>query len=170
MPDSRLIAIDPSLRATGYAVMESNGRVHTALEYGVIRNAAALRSSTCLVAIHEKIRDLLARWQPTAMAIESVIYVQSHRTAIALGAARGSAILAAAQVGLSIYEYPPKRVKQAVVGVGSAQKTQVAFMVRATLRLTETPGADAADALAIGITHFQTAQTARLRNQSHESI
>ena len=170
MPDFRIIAIDPSLRGTGYAVLESNGRRHAALEYGVIRNVATLRFSSCLVAIHGRIRELLGKWQPSAMAIESVIYVQSHRTAIALGAARGSAILAAAQAGLPIHEYPPKRIKQAVVGVGGAQKDQVAFMVRALLRLTETPPADAADALAIGLTHFQAAETAARRATPHESI
>ena len=167
MPDSRLIAIDPSLRATGFAVLETNGRLQTALEYGVIRNHPTLRTSGCLVAIHERVRDLIAKWRPTAMAIESIIYVQSYKTAIVLGAARGSAILAAAQAGLPIHEYPPKRVKQAVVGVGGAQKDQVAFMVRALLRLTETPPSDAADALAIGLTHLQTGN---LRSLPRETI
>ena len=161
MPDARLIAIDPSLRCTGYAVLESDGHRHSALDYGVIRNAAALPASSCLVAIHERVRALIEQWQPSAMAVESIIYVQSHQTAIVLGAARGCAILAAAQRGLPIHEYPPKRVKQAVVGVGSAQKQQVAFMVRALFGLTETPSPDAADALAIGLTHLQTAATAR---------
>jgi len=170
MPDTRLIAIDPSLRATGFAVLESDGRLHTALEYGVIRNVASLKQSGCLVAIHERVSELLAKWQPASMAIESIIYVQSHRTAITLGSARGAAILAAAQRGLPIHEYAPRRVKQAVVGVGSAQKSQIAFMVRAALRLTETPPPDAADALAIALTHLQTAQTAMRRPISHESI
>jgi crossover junction endodeoxyribonuclease RuvC len=85
-----------------------------------------------------------------------VIYVQSYATAIVLGAARGVAVLAAAQAGLSIHEYPPKRVKQAVVGKGAAAKEQVAFMVRALLGLTETPPSDAADAIAIGLTHLRT--------------
>jgi crossover junction endodeoxyribonuclease RuvC len=161
MPDTRLIAIDPSLRCTGYAVLESDGHRHTALDYGVIRNAAALPATSCLVTIHERVRALIEQWQPAAMAVESIIYVQSHQTAIVLGAARGCALLAAAQRGLPIHEYPPKRVKQAVVGVGSAQKQQVAFMVRALFRLTETPSPDAADALAIGLTHLQTAATAR---------
>jgi crossover junction endodeoxyribonuclease RuvC len=161
MPDTRLIAIDPSLRCTGYAVLESDGCRHTALDYGVIRNIASLPASGCLVAIHERVRDLIEQWQPAAMAVESIIYVQSHQTAIVLGAARGCAILAAAQRGLPIHEYPPKRVKQAVVGVGSAQKQQVAFMVRALFRLTETPSSDAADALAIGFAHLQTAASAR---------
>jgi crossover junction endodeoxyribonuclease RuvC len=161
MSETRLIAIDPSLRCTGYAVLESDGHRHTALDYGVIRNVAALPATSCLVAIHERVRALIEQWQPSAMAVESIIYVQSHQTAIVLGAARGCALLAAAQRGLPIHEYPPKRVKQAVVGVGSAQKQQVAFMVRALFRLTETPSPDAADALAIGLTHLQTAATAR---------
>ena len=69
-------------------------------------------------------------------------------------------MVAAAERGLPIYEYAPRRVKQSVVGKGGAQKEQVAFMVRALLGLTETPQADAADALAIGLTHFQSARTA----------
>ncbi len=170
MPEARLIAIDPSLRCSGYAVLASDGRKHRALDYGVIRNVASLRPSACLLAIHGRVRDLLAQWEPTALAIESVIYVQSYRTAIALGAARGCAILAAAQAGLPIHEYPPARVKQAVVGHGSAQKSQVAFMVRALLHLTETPSPDAADALAVGLTHLQAAQTATRRPLPHESI
>ena len=80
--------------------------------------------------------------------------MQSYKTAIVLGAARGAAIVAAAEHGLPIYEYPPRRVKQAVVGRGGADKQQVAFMVRALLELTETPPPDAADALAIGLAHF----------------
>ena len=81
--------------------------------------------------------------------------MQSHRTAITLGAARGAAILAAAERGIPVFEYSPREVKQAVVGRGSAEKTQVAFMVRALLGLTETPTPDAADALAIGLTHLR---------------
>lgn len=169
MPE-RLIAIDPSLRCTGYAVLETDGRRHIALDYGVIRNVATLKHSGCLLAIHERVTELLSKWQPATMAIESVIYAQSYKTAIVLGAARAAAILAAARRGLPIHEYAPKRIKQAVVGVGSAQKAQVAFMVRAALRLTETPPPDAADALAIGLTHLQAAQTAARRPIAHESI
>jgi crossover junction endodeoxyribonuclease RuvC len=98
----------------------------------------------------------MSRFQPTAMAVESVIYVQSFPTAITLGSARGAVLLAAAQRGLPIHEYAPRRVKQAVVGTGAAQKTQVAFMVRTLLGLTVTPPSDAADAIAVGFTHFQT--------------
>jgi crossover junction endodeoxyribonuclease RuvC len=131
-------------------------------EYGTIKNRADLLPSSCLVAIHDRLAEIIARFEPDCCAVEGVIFVQSHRTAITLGAARGAAILAAAQRGLPVYEYSPREVKQAVVGRGAADKSQVAFMVRALLGLTETPAADAADALAIGLTHLR-AQSSPLR-------
>ena len=158
----RIIAIDPSLRSTGFAVLEKVGPKARAVEYGAIRNSATLLPSGCLVAIRQKIESLIAEHTPACAVFEGVIFVQSHRTAITLGAARGAALVAAAERGLPIYEYAPRRVKQSVVGRGGAQKEQVGFMVRALLGLTETPQADAADALAIGLTHFQAAQTAGL--------
>jgi crossover junction endodeoxyribonuclease RuvC len=122
------------------------------------------------VAIHERIQELISEFSPTAAAFESVIFVQSYKTAIVLGCARGAAILAAANRGLPIYEYAPRRVKQAVVGRGGAEKEQVAFMVRALLGMTETPQADAADALAVGLTHFQAVDRANLRVGALERI
>jgi len=157
---SRVLAIDPSLRSTGYAVIQRTGNKMSALEYGTIKNAANLLQTGCLVAIHERVRELIEKHQPDCAAFEAVIFVQSMKTAIILGTARGAALLAAAQRGLTIHEYAPRRVKQGVVGHGGAQKGQVAFMVRALLGLTETPASDAADALAIGITHFQTMASA----------
>ena len=118
--------------------------------------------SSCLVAIRDRLAELIQAHEPDCCALESVIYVQSYKTAITLGAARGSAIMAAAERGLSIFEYSPKRIKQATVGNGSADKSQVAYMVRALLGLVETPGADAADALAIGLTHLRAEEATRL--------
>jgi crossover junction endodeoxyribonuclease RuvC len=152
----RILAVDPSLRGTGIAVLEEIGPKVRCLEYSVVRNRASLSQEACLIAIHEALVLAITKHQPTALAIEKVIFVQSYATAIVLGAARGVAVLAAAQAGLSIHEYPPKRVKQAVVGKGAAAKEQVAFMIRALLGLTETPPSDAADAIAIGLTHLRT--------------
>lgn len=159
-PGRRVLAIDPSLRGTGFAVLEKEGSKIRALTYGTIKNPPALLPSGCLVAIHERIMEIIGAHQPDCAAVEGVIFVQSYRTAITLGAARGAALLAAAGRGLPIYEYAPRRVKQSVVGKGGADKGQVAFMVRALLGLTETPAADAADALAIGLTHFNAAGSA----------
>ena len=172
----RVLAIDPSLRGTGYAVLETAGSATSvrggaiammplkarACAYGTIKNKADLLPSSCLVAIHDRLAELIHQHEPDCCAVEGVIFVQSHRTAITLGAARGAAILAAAERGLPVFEYAPREVKQAVVGRGAADKTQVAFMVRALLGLTETPAADAADALAIGLTHLRE-QTSPLR-------
>lgn len=151
----RVLAIDPALRKTGYAVLERVGRDMRALAYGVIVNRGTLRQSECLVAIREELHRVLRDHRPNVCAVEAVIFVQSLRTAITMGAARGAALLAAAEHGLEIFEYAPTRVKQAVVGKGGAQKQQVAFMVRALLQLTETPSPDAADALAVGLAHLQ---------------
>ena len=166
----RLLAIDPSLRGTGFAVIETDGKKHRALEYGVITNNAKLSQSGCLVSIHEKITELVTRHTPEECAVEGVIFVQSLRTAITLGAARGASMLAVAQHGIPIYEYAPRKVKLAVVGSGAADKKQVAFMIRALLGLTETPPADAADALAIGLAHLQSQAGLKLRSQESVKI
>ena len=156
----RILAIDPSLRSTGFAVLEKlNGKIRS-LEYGTIPNKAALSMSGCLVAIRERLAEVIQQHEPKSGVIESTIYVQSFKTAITLGAVRGAAIVAMAERGLPIYEYAPRRVKQAVVGRGGAAKQQVGFMIRAHLGLTENPSPDAADALAIGLTHFQAHENA----------
>jgi crossover junction endodeoxyribonuclease RuvC len=157
----RIIAIDPSLRSSGYAVLERTGGKVRAVDFGLVKNPASLLPSGCLVAIRSRIAEVIVQHAPECAVFEGVIFVQSHRTAITLGAARGAALLAAAERGLPIFEYAPRRVKQSVVGRGGAQKQQVAFMVRVLLGLSETPPADAADALAIGLTHFQVATGVR---------
>ncbi len=163
MPAERIIAIDPALRLTGYAVLAREGKKNACLRHGVIRNKPALSPSACLLSIRESISALIREFTPSVMAVEGIIYVQSYQTAITLGAARGAAIIAAAERGLMIYEYAPRQIKQAVVGRGAADKQQVAFMVRALLGLTETPSPDAADAIAVGLTHFQAADASALK-------
>jgi crossover junction endodeoxyribonuclease RuvC len=160
--EMRVLAIDASLRNTGVAIVDANNGKARALYFGTIHNAQSLRSSSCLVAIRDQLAQLIRQHEPDCCALESVIYVQSHKTAILLGAARGAAILAAAENGLPVFEYPPTRIKQASVGRGSAGKNQVAFMVRALLGLTEMPDDDAADALAIGLTHVRAQEAARM--------
>jgi crossover junction endodeoxyribonuclease RuvC len=155
----RVLSIDPALRNTGYSVLESfsspTGKLeYRAIAYGTITNHRSLSQAGCLCRIREQIAEVIKMHQPEVCAVEGVIYVQSFQTAITMGAARGAAIIAAAENGLEVHEYAPRRVKQAVVGRGAADKQQVAFMMRSILKLTETPQADAADALAIGMTHF----------------
>src|SRR5437763_7016948 len=158
----RVLAIDASLRNCGVAIVDGENGKSRALFFGTIHNATSLKSSACLVVIRDRLAQLICEHEPDCCALEAVIYVQSYKTAILLGAARGAAILAAAENGLPIFEYAPTRIKQSTVGKGGAGKNQVAFMVRALLGLTETPDADAADALAIGLTHLRAQETARM--------
>lgn len=166
----RVLAIDPALRKTGWAVVENVGGEIRALEWGVIHNKPALLPSGCLVAIRSGLNEVINRHAPTVCAIESTIFVQSYKTAIVLGTARGACLIAAAEHGLPIYEYAPREIKQAAVGRGAAQKDQVAFMIRAQLRLRETPEADAADALAAAITHFQNSAAARVTEREARRV
>src|SRR6476661_5009949 len=166
----RVLAIDASLRNTGVAIVDANNGKPQSVYFGTIHNKSAMRPSSCLVCIRDRLAELIREHAPDCCALESVIYVQSYKTAIILGAARGAAILAAAENGLPVFEYSPKRIKQSAVGRGAAGKNQVAFMVRALLGLTETPDADAADALAIGLTHLRSQEVASLGLQISECV
>lgn len=153
----RVLAIDPAVRNTGYALLEGEARKPTVLAFDVISVPNNIAQSAALAAIRSHLASIIQTWQPDEVAVEGIIYVQSHQTAISMGAARAAALIAAADHGLRVYEYAPRKVKMAVVGKGTADKGQVAFMVRALLGLAETPPSDAADALAIALAHLQAA-------------
>src|SRR2546429_8294385 len=120
----RVLAIDASLRNTGVAIVDANNGKPRALYFGTIHNASSLRSSSCLVAIRARLIELIREQETACCALESVIYVQSYKTAIVLGAARGAAILAAAENGLPAFEHSPRRMKQSTAGGGAAGKDQ----------------------------------------------
>ncbi|PYK69092.1 MAG: crossover junction endodeoxyribonuclease RuvC [Verrucomicrobia bacterium] len=166
----RVLAIDASLRNCGVAIVDGGNGKSRALFFGTIHNASSLKSSACLVAIRDQLTQLIREHEPDCCALESVIYVQSYKTAILLGAARGAAILAAAENGLPVFEYAPKRIKQATVGTGGAKKNQVAFMMRALLGLTEMPDPDSADALAIALTHLRAQESVKIGLPGMEEI
>jgi crossover junction endodeoxyribonuclease RuvC len=151
----KVLAIDPAIRNTGYAVVEGDGRTARALAFDVIAIPAKLPQSAALAAVRTHLKNVIEKFQPDEVAVEGIIFVQSHKTAISMGAARAAALIAAADAGLNVFEYAPRKIKMAVVGKGTADKQQVAFMVRALLGLSETPPHDAADALAIGLAHLQ---------------
>ena len=152
-----MLGVDSSLRGTGYSVLAgTNSGDVRCMEYGVIRLDKSLSVPLCLLEIHNELLRVIDRHHPEFMAIESTIYVQSYKTAIVLGAARGAALLSAATRGLQVCEFAPRKIKKAVVGRGGAAKSQVGFMIRALLHLPETPPPDAADAIAAALTFFQT--------------
>ena len=107
---------------------------------------------------------MLLKYQPTVCAVEGLFYAQNLQTAIVMGEARGAALAAIAEAGLEIYEIAPRKVKQAIVGYGAAQKLAVAKMVQRMLQLAEPPAADAADALALALAHAQTQGKAIVTN------
>lgn len=148
-----ILGIDPSLRGTGWGVLSAEGNRLAGVAWGVVRNPPSLPVTGCLLEIYRGLAAAIAAHRPQAAAVEALIYAKNARTALVMGQARGAAMVAVAEAGLEIVEYAPKRVKQGVVGVGGAAKSQVGFMVRALLGLTETPPPDAADALAVAITH-----------------
>lgn len=150
----RILGIDTSLRSTGLAVVEALGTCHTACHSSRIRNAAALPHSQCLLNIQAQLEAVIDQWRPAAVAIESVFLSKNYKTTLILGEARGAAIAQCARQGVPVYEYEPRRVKQAVVGAGAADKSQVQRMVQSMLGLAEAPQHDEADAYAIAICHL----------------
>lgn len=159
----RVLAIDPAIRNTGYAVVEGDHRNAKVITYEVIRIPKHIPQSAALAAVRTHLMHVIQTHEPDEVAVEGIIYVQSHKTAISMGAARAAALIAAADAGLKVFEYAPTKVKKAVVGVGKADKAQVAFMIRALLGLSETPPHDAADALAIGLAHLQASDPIRAK-------
>jgi crossover junction endodeoxyribonuclease RuvC len=129
------------------------------LAQGTVKCPASWERSRCLVRIAQELRDAIKRHQPRVCIIEALFYAQNLQTALLMGEARGASLLAAAEAGLEIFELAPRKVKQAIVGYGGAQKTAVAKMVQRMLRLAQLPSPDAADALALALTHAQ--ETAR---------
>ncbi len=153
MENIRILGVDTSLRSSGVAVLEVKGQQMRALAYGRIHNKSKVKHSECLAAIHREIDSLIEEFSPDEVAIEGAFFAKNAKTAMILGQARGAVLALSALRSLPVYEYSPKTVKRAVVGVGSAQKDQVAKMVMRLLGLAEQPQEDAADALAIAICH-----------------
>lgn len=154
----RVLGVDCGSEATGYGVIESDGRCHHALASGTIR---LVRSSSNfaqrLHQIHTRLTELILEHQPDCAAIEDVFYSQNVRSALKLSHVRGVAMQAAAACALPVAEYSPLAVKSAVTGYGRADKSQVQHMVRVLLQLEQAPDSlDASDALAVAICHLHT--------------
>lgn len=148
-----VLGIDTSLRSTGYGVLAVERSRMRCLASGNIPNKASLPLTSCLRAIHAKVEELIAEHRPDVMAIESVIYGKNAGTMLVLGEARGAVLTAAADAGLPVYEYEPRRMKKAICGNGLAEKEQIQRMVKTLLGLPEPPQNDAADALGLAICH-----------------
>ncbi|MEW5941673.1 MAG: crossover junction endodeoxyribonuclease RuvC [Chloroflexota bacterium] len=152
------LGIDPGLATTGYGLvrLEPDGEL-VSVSFGVILTPKVDSVPARLDSLYRDLRSLLRKHKPDTAAVEKLFFQRNISTAIAVGQARGVTLLALAQAGLDVSEYTPNEVKQAVAGYGSADKKQVQDMVRVLLQLKEIPKPDdAADALAIAITHLNT--------------
>jgi crossover junction endodeoxyribonuclease RuvC len=160
-----ILGIDPGTAATGYGVVQQvdGPRLAALVECGVIRTRPRDPLPLRLQTIFEGIVELIDRYHPAVLAVEDVFYARNVRTTIVLGHARGVVLLAGAQAGMLIHEFPPAEIKKAVVGTGSASKEQVQFMVAHLLRLRTVPHpADAADGVAAALAYCLGARIPQL--------
>lgn len=162
-----VLGVDPAAAgATGYGVIESDGRRCRMLRFGALRPSARRGEDSAAAShlrdIHALIAGLIREFAPDEVAVESVFTALNMKTALRLAEVRGVVLLAAAQAGLASFSYSPREIKMTVAGYGDAGKEQVQQMVRAVLGMGETPEpADAADALAVALCHVQMAESRR---------
>ena len=152
---TRILGLDPGLRRTGWGVIVSDGARLSWIAHGVVTPDEKAPFSERLLHLLEEVSSIAAQWSCDEAAIEEVFVNVNPASTLKLGQARGAVILGPARAGLSVAEYAPNLIKKAVVGAGHADKSQIAFMVRRLLPAAGDVSADAADALAVAITHAQ---------------
>jgi crossover junction endodeoxyribonuclease RuvC len=150
-----VLGIDPGTRHFGWGVVSKIGTRLAHVAHGVIHTDARAPIAERLVVIERELAEIVREHAPREASVESLFFAKDAQAAAKLGHARGVALLVCARAGLAIAEYPPARVKRTVAGGGRADKDQVAQMIRVILGLTAAPESDAADALALAVTHLQ---------------
>lgn len=151
-----ILGIDPGSRKTGYGLVQRYGSKTAYIASGVIRMSAELTLPERLKEIFSAVSEIIVQYRPDEMAVEQVFMAKSAGSALKLGQARGAAIVAGVSRELAVFEYEARKVKQAVVGSGAADKVQVQHMVKTLLKLPRAPQEDAADALAVALCHANT--------------
>ena len=150
----RIIGIDPGYAIVGYGVLEYENNKFKVIDYGAVLTTPKNTMPERLKIVYDSLYSIFSKYKPDAIAFEELFFNQNVKTAIAVGQARGVSILAAQNLGISVFEYTPLQVKQAVVGYGRADKKQVQQMVKTVLSLKSIPKPDdTADALAVAICH-----------------
>jgi crossover junction endodeoxyribonuclease RuvC len=152
-----VLGLDPGTRHFGWGIVERRGTRLLHRAHGVVHTDESVAIALRLVTIEHELVEVVRAHQPEIASVEAIFYAKDPQAAAKLGHARGVALLVCARAGLEVFEYPPARVKLAVAGNGRADKAQVAQMIRVLLGLSAAPPADAADALALAVTHLQHA-------------
>lgn len=164
-----ILGIDPGTRVTGYGVIRQMGNQTEPLDFGCIKPPPDLPLQERYLIIFDGVEKLIEKFQPEAIAVESQFVMKNVQSAMKLGMAKGMVLLAAARRKIPIFEYAPKKAKQAVVGKGQASKEQVQRMIQSLLRLPKLPEPeDAADALALAICCAHNLRFATCTNRSKE--
>ena len=159
--DRVTVGFDPGTARLGFGVLRGEDPVEV-IDFGVLETSSSISMPERLRLLYEGVRDILGRYAPDDCAVERLFFARNVTTALSVGQARGVVLLAVAQAGLSVIEYTPAEIKQAVSGWGKADKAQMQEMVRLLLCLDEVPYPDdAADALAVALCHVQTARFKR---------
>lgn len=155
----KIIGIDPGTATTGFGVIESKKGEIEALNFGIISTKAKIPLEDRLQTIYQELLEIIKKEKPDCLAVEELFFAANSKTALSVGQARGVVLLAAKNCGLSVFEYTPLEVKQAIVGYGRAEKKQMQKMVKTLLNLPQIPHPDdAADALAVAICHAHSAK------------
>ncbi len=158
-----ILGIDPGLATLGWGAIETNGQKLCLLQYGTVLTQANTPMPQRLKAIQTGVQELICQYKPDEIAFEELFFSRNVTTALIVGAARGAAIIAAVEHTENLYEYTPMQIKQAVAGYGKADKKQVQQMVKLLLSMEEIPKPDdAADGLAVAITHAHTSHSKHL--------
>ena len=159
----RILGIDPGLRRTGWGVIEVEGNRLLFIGCGSVEPPQDLPLASRLLAIHEGLATVLGDFRPVEAAVEQTFVNKDGVATLKLGQARGVAMLSPAMFGISVSEYAPNQVKKTVVGAGHADKNQIMVMLKVLLPKAEPKSSDAADALAVAITHAHHRGSAAMR-------
>jgi crossover junction endodeoxyribonuclease RuvC len=157
----KILGLDPGLGTTGWGLIEADGNRLAHIANGQLKTNASSPLPQRLAILAEELEALIANSSPTAAAVEEVFVNKNPQSTLKLGQARGVALMCAARAGIEVGEYAPALVKKAVVGTGGAEKAQVHAMVSRLLPGVKIAGPDAADALAVAITHAHHLATSR---------
>jgi len=150
----RILGIDPGYAIMGYGIVDKEGNKYKLVDFGVLTTQPDSEMPHRLKSIYSDLMALIAEFEPDAAAVEELFFNTNAKTAILVAQARGAAILACANSALSIYEYTPLQIKQALTGYGRADKNQIQQVIKSILNLKEIPKPDdAADAVAAAICH-----------------
>ena len=161
-----VLGIDPGTATTGWGMVKRQEDALTLLDYGTVSTAQDTPAPQRLQIIYRELGHVISRHEPDAAAVEKLFFSKNVRTAMAVGQARGVALLAVADAGLPLHEYTPMEVKQSVCGYGKASKEQIQKLVKMLLGLDFLPEPDdAADAIAVAICHLNSERLERLLDQ-----